>query len=407
MKTKLFIILCILLITVTLLSGCYDSRGIEDLAYATAIGLDVSENKILSLTFQFSIPSSDSESGSSQGSTTDTITVECNSINSGISLINSHISKEVNLSHCKVVVFSEELAEQGISEYLDTLANNIEIRPDCNVIITKCPAKEFIENASPSIETLTARYYEVALKSSEYTGFTTSTKLTDFISSVKNSFIQGSAILGNINSGDNTGGNEGTYSGLDSNYTAGETPINDKNSVETFGTAVFYDDKFVGELNGLESICYSLISNDLKRCNISIPDPFNSNSSIDLNLHTKQKPKIDVKLINDSPYISVELFLEGYGVSLDEDTDYSSAEDINIINKYAEEYLELQLKDYLYKTSKELNSDISGFGRYALSKYLTWDEWLESNWLENYRNAFFDVKVNVYIKSGYEFNKSP
>ncbi len=407
MKTKLFLILCILLITVTLLSGCYDSRGIEDLAYATAIGLDVSENSILSLTFQFSIPSSSSESGSSQASNTDTITVECSSINSGISLINSHISKEVNLSHCKVVVFSEELAEQGVSEYLDTLANNVEIRPDCNVIITKCPAKKFIENASPSIETLTARYYEVALKSSEYTGYTTSTKLTDFISDVKNSFIQGSAILGGINYGNNTGGNEGTYSGLDSSYTAGQTPINDKNSVETFGTAVFYDDKLVGELNGLESICYSLITNTLKRCNISIPDPFNINSSIDLNLHNKKEPKIDVKLINGSPYISVELFLEGYGVSLDEDTNYSSAEDINIINKYAEEYLKLQLKDYLYKTSKELKSDICGFGKYALSKYLTWDEWLESNWLENYKNAFFDVNVNVHIKSGYEFNKSP
>ena len=34
-------------------------------------------------------------------------------------------------------------------------------------------------------------------------------------------------------------------------------------------------------------------------------------------------------------------------------------------------------------------NDISGFGKYALSKYLTWDEWENSNWTENYKNSFY------------------
>lgn len=408
MKTKSFLILCILLIILTSLSGCYDARGIEDLAYATALGLDVSESKTLSLTIQISIPSSNSESGSSQSSKTDNITVECTSINSGISLINSYMSKQVNLSHCKVIVISEELASQGISEYLDTLANNIEVRPDCNVIISKCKAKDFIKDASPSIEALTARYYEVALKSSEYTGYTTSTKLSDFIGDIKNSFIQGNTILGGLNTANTINQNENSYNGEDGSYMANETPIeNSNNNVETFGTAVFYDDKLVGELNGLETIFYLMVTNNLKSCTISIPDPFNINSNIDLHIDRKKNSKIDVDFINDSPYISIEVFLEGYGLSLDESIDYNSTEDINILNKYAEQYIKLQLENYLYKTSKEFNSDISGFGKYALSKYLTWDEWIDSNWLGNYKNSFFNVKVNVNIKSGAEFNKSP
>lgn len=408
MKTKSFLILCILLIILTSLSGCYDARGIEDLAYATALGLDVSESKTLSLTIQISIPSSNSESGSSQSSKTDNITVECTNINSGISLINSYMSKQVNLSHCKVIVISEELASQGISEYLDTLANNIEVRPDCNVIISRCKAKDFIKDASPSIEALTARYYEVALKSSEYTGYTTSTKLSDFIGDIKNSFIQGNTILGGLNTANTINQNENSYNGEDGSYMANETPIeNSNNNVETFGTAVFYDDKLVGELNGLETIFYLMVTNNLKSCTISIPDPFNINSNIDLHIDRKKNSKIDVEFINDSPYISIEVFLEGYGLSLDESIDYNSTEDINILNKYAGQYIKLQLENYLYKTSKEFNSDISGFGKYALSKYLTWDEWIDSNWLGNYKNSFFNVKVNVNIKSGAEFNKSP
>ena len=143
MKIKKLFILVILTIILLSLSGCYDAHGIEEFSYATAIGLDISEDKLLSLTLQISIPSTDSESGSSQSSKTDAITVKCNSINSGINLINNYISKEVNLSHCKVIVISEEFAAQGLSECVDTLANIVEIRPDCNVIITKCSAKKF------------------------------------------------------------------------------------------------------------------------------------------------------------------------------------------------------------------------------------------------------------------------
>lgn len=404
MKIKKFFILVILTIILLSLSGCYDAHGIEEFSYATALGLDVSENKLLSLTLQISIPSTTSESGSSQSSKTDTITVECNSINSGISLINSYISKEVNLSHCKVIVISEELAYQGLSEYVDTFANTVEIRPDCNVIIAKCSAKDFIENASPSIDTLTARYYEVALKSSEYTGFTTSTKSVDFIGDMKTTFVQAHAILGNLKLENR---NTELNSALDNIYKAGETPIEGSTNIEFFGTAVFRDDKLVGELNGIETICYLLVTNGFKNSTLSIPDPFNINSSVDLRLNKKRNSKVSVDFVNNSPYISVEVFLEGYGISLDESTDYSSVEDISILNNYAEQYLKLQLENYLYKTSKELNSDISGFGKYALSKYLTWDEWISSNWLENYKNSFFNVKVHVNIQSGGEFNKSP
>ena len=404
--TKILFILCILFINLILLSGCYDVRGIEDLAYVTALGIDISENNVLSLTFQISIPSSNSDSGSSQSSKTENTTVECSSIDSGISLVNSYISKQINLSHCKVVVFSEKIAEQGLNKYIDTLSNNVEIRPDCNVIITRCKAKDFIENATPSIEPLTARYYEVALKSSEYTGYTTSTEFATFVNDVKNSFIQASSILGGLNTGDNKIQEE-PYVGIDGSYKANETPIEDVNTVETFGTAVFYDDKLVGELNGLETICFLLISDKIESCTISVPSPFETNAEIDLSIRKSKAPKIRVDLINGSPYISVDIFLEAHGLTLNESIDYTSIRDVELLENSAEQYLKLQVTSFLYKTAKEFNSDISGFGKYALSKYLTWDEWKNSNWNENYKNSFFDVNVNLTVIAGEEFDKSP
>lgn len=439
---KILLIFFIFTIIIVSLSGCYDSRNIEDLAYVTALGLDYSQTDMLLLTLQISIPSSYSDSGSSQSNKTDTITVECSSISSGLSLINGFVSKEINLSHCKVIVVSENLAQQGISEYIDTLKNNIEIRSDCNIIISKCEAKNFIENASPSSETLTSRYYEVALSSTEYTGYTTSTELIDFFGNMKNDFIQASAILGGLNNiepnsdnykNSNNSGNESNQNfensskddsrnnsnnnsdinsnikplSSDGNYVAGETPIKNSNSIETFGTAVFYGDKLVGELTGIETLCHLIVTSTLNRCTISVQNPFDQNSAIDLYINQKQKPKINLDFINGTPYISIEVFLEGYGLTLNKYVDYSSPVTLEQINKSAEQYLKSELENYLYKTSKEFKSDIAGFGKYALSKYLTIDKWHKSNWLENYKNSFFDVKVNVNIKSGYEFNNVP
>lgn len=407
-KKTLFII-CILLVLLTTLSGCYDARGVEELAYVTALGLDLSEKNILQLTLQISIPSSSTSpnSDSSQSSQTDTITVECESLNSGLALINSYISKEIDLSHCKTIIISENLAKSGLSPHIETISNNIEIRPNCNVIITKCSAKDYIENSKPTIESLTARYYEVAVKSSEYTGYIPATKLIDFIGNISNNTVQASAILGNLNTFSSENLNSNSLLKSNNNYFAGETPSVTSEKNETFGTAVFYDDKLVGELSGFETILHLIVSNKIDNCTISVPNIFEDGSITDLKIRKRHNTKINVDYKNNVPNISVEIFLEGYGLSLDKNINYDSKSQIDKINYTTEEFLKDELKKYLYKTSKELNSDIDGFGKKAIMQYLTIDKWLESNWLENYKNSIFTINVHMNIIGGNKFNQSP
>jgi len=72
------------------------------------------ETSDLKVSFQFSIPSKngsgESSGGSSDSSDTVIDTIESASVESAISLANGYISKKVNLSHCKVLVISEEIA---------------------------------------------------------------------------------------------------------------------------------------------------------------------------------------------------------------------------------------------------------------------------------------------------------
>lgn len=408
MKRKYLCLFLILSICIFSLTGCYDANGIENLSYSIAIGLDKGENNILKLSIQFATPSAGggNSEGSSQSNTTTITSIECSSIPSGLNLINSYISKKVNLSHCKVIVISEELASEGISEYIYTLVDNVEVRPTCNIVVTRCDAIDFLEKAKPTLEKLTARYYEAALRSGEYTAYTADIQLKDFYSALKNSTSQPVAILAGINTEETHLNYEYIDKfNIDSSYKANETPIQDKTSLECMGLAVFNNDKIVGELDGIESICYSILTNKLDNCMITIKNPNSSESSIDIYLDPQKNTQIDVKMINNAPYISIKVFLEGYITSADQESEHSSPEALELIGKAANAYLKNQISSFAYKTSKDLKCDIVGFGKYALMDYLTLDDWNSIDWLSNYQNAFFDIEVSVNINSGELFSK--
>ena len=393
---KKFFIICTLLIILFNLTGCYDAHGIEELAYVIAIGLDIAENNELELTLQFAKTGGSEEKsseGTSQSEGSVVSSVICSSINSGIALINSHISKKIKLSHCQEIIFSEELAKLGVSKYLEILANNVEIRTDCAIVISKVKAKDYLKNVKPSLESLTARYYESTLNTNDYTGYTVNIKLAEFYSAIKDDYSEAYAILGGINTNiyKNT-------AKINANYTAGENPVSDSDVIETLGIAIFSGDKLIGELTGLDSICHLIITNKFDQCTLSIPNPYEKNNYIDLQVTSNKKTKCTVNIINNSPLINTDVYLIGYGLSLDSITYYNSEKSLNDIKRYAEKYIQNRIENYLYTTSLKYNSDISGFGRYAVKKYLTVDEWQKSNWLQNYNKCFFNVNVELTLK---------
>ena len=405
MKIKYIFIILILLLSLFCLSGCYDARPIETLAYAVALGIDKGEDDTIRLTLQFAVPtSSDSSSSSSQTNSSTVIYVDWSTIDSGISLINSYISKKVNLSHCKAIVISEALAYEGISNYIYTLVNNVEVRPDCYVIISRCDAYDFLSNSTPTLESVSARYYELILNSNEYTGFTESIYLSDFYKSILSTTEQPVAILGGINT-KQTQIPASKASTPDGGYKADETPIETENNIENMGLAVFVGDKLVGELNNIETLCHMIVSNDLENATITIQNPYDYNHKISMHINLEKKTNRNVNIVNGYPYITCDISISGYVLSMSDTLDLSSDETLNVINESVSSYLEYCIESYLYKTSKEFCSDIDNFGSHALAKYLTLDEWNNSDWLNNYQNAFFDVNVDANIVSGYLFNK--
>ena len=249
---KKIFILSLIVIFIIAFSSSYSSLSIDNLAYVLAIAIDTSTDNKLEVSFQFS-NSLSPESGSNNKPSTIINTVTASSLSNATNLINGYLGKQINMSHCKVIIFSEELASQGISDEIYTLINDTQVRPSANIVISKCTAKYYLEQTKPELENLISSYYENFTNSSQYTGYMPDATIGNFFNALICNNCEPYAILGGVNEGTPNNSVE-IDSQKDYIIKANSSSIFGENGAENIGLAVFKSDKLVGELNALETI---------------------------------------------------------------------------------------------------------------------------------------------------------
>ena len=286
----------------------------------------------------------------------------------------------------------------GISDEIYTLVNDTQIRPSTNIVISKTTARYYLEQSKPLFENLITKYYEVFSASSSYSGFTSNATIGDFFNSLICQSCEPYAILGGVTN------NSTKYSGTsnsenDYSTKSNSSSLSGQSTAENTGLAVFKDDVLVGELNSIETLCFSIIRNNVDGFLISIPDPNSEEGIIDIYLTPTSNTTIKVKLLNGSPYIKLNYRFSGRIQSASENTNYLDDSLLNEISSACNNYLESILSDYLYKTAKTFKSDINGFGQEAKKNFLTLEDFEDYNWEEKYKDSFFDVNVSASVKS--------
>lgn len=420
---KILIIAIILSLFSSFNSYSNSAQNIDDLSYAVAIGVDIGETAKYRISFQLTtmessatesaISSSDSSSTSSSGGSDSSSsgestssnyiiqTMETDSLDSAINIANSYINKSINLSHCKILVVSEEIAKNGVSSIVNSLINKVETRPDCSIIVSKIPDNEFENDKKPKMEELLSKYYDVASNIESGRGYTETIKLNEFYLTLNDTFYQPYATLGTTYNTTKNTADENEQSNLDTqSKTLTSTP--EKSSVEVLGLAVFNKDKLVGTLTSNQTLSHQLITNKLEFSTINIPSPFNPNETLDVYISTLKKPKIKVSITSGSPFVETDFYITARILSFNSNEVNTITEDrLSAIQASVTKFLQDQIYDYFNTTAKEYDSDISGIGRYAVKNFKTIDDWKSYNWLENYKNSTFKVNVNVAIKTGH------
>lgn len=398
--TKLFIIILVI-VFVTSFSASYNSLNIDNLAFVIALGIDKSETNELEVTFEFSAVDPSSEGTLSTKPVFNT--VQCSSITNGINMMNAYLDRKVNLSHCKLIVFSEEIAKDGIADEIYSLINETQVRPSSNIVVSKCNSKYYIENSIPSLESLVTKYYQIFPNTSEYTGYTCNATIGDFFNNISSDYSDPYAILGGIYNSDNSSKSETIN---DSTIKSNEAPISGTRKTQNIGLAVFDNDKLVGELNAIETACFLNIEKKIDTFLISIPNPEIVDNKIDIYLTPNTTHKIDVSIVNGAPYVKIKLKFSGKIYSMTRDAQYLDNKILDKISSSCETYLESQFSNYLYKTSNVFKSDINQFGSYALSEFTTTSEFENYDWQNNYKNSTFDIDIETVLDSGFLLNQT-
>ena len=398
MHTKNFLIIILTLCTF-LLTGCYNKKELDNLAYVIALGADVGSGDELNITYQIAVPIKiSSDSGKTGEENYITHTVTANSLYTGNSKVNSLTSKEVNLSHVKLIVYSEELAKQDLSGHINSLVSNVAIRPKTTVALCKGKAKDFLENITPNLEASPARYYELLFESQKYSDDTIASELLNFYSTAS-SLDQATTLIILSNQSDDNEQSSKTKNEENSQNEQQMTGIsneNTKNKSETkfLGIAAFNGGKMVGVIPEELVASHLILTSSLKNGNITVEDVEEKNKLVSIHLTQNKHCKFDVTLENKIPEINIYIDLTAKLQSSNITTDYLTKKNKNALKEKIEEKLEKQINEY-FKSTQEFNSDIAGLGKQVKTKYLTWEEFEKSNWHENYKNAKINVKVNV------------
>ena len=313
----------------------------------------------------------ESSSGSEQSNSSNIYTVPCNSIDSGISILNNFLSKKINVSHCSAIIFSEDLAKKGIKEYINSLGNNTEIRPTCNIIISNKTSLKALENISNSTENFSSRFYEFLKTSAKYTGYSITPELSEFFYCLN--------------------------FGKSSNIATYATVSDD--TIQNTGIAIFDKDKFVSNLSVLDSISYALIADRLETSTISIKSTSNNDKLIDVLIKQTKKPEINCNIINSYPFIKIKLFLEYEILSSTYELNLNNIEENTLLENEIESYIQEMVSSFLYEISHKYNVDLCNFENKILANYLTLDEFEKIHWDKIYQDSYFEVEVKGTISN--------
>ncbi len=400
-KIKTVSLLLITVFSVVSVSGCYDSNEIENLAYVIAIGIDKADKESFNLTFQTAVPKS---IAGGEGESIATKTFKTDNFLSGLKKASGYLERKINLSHTEIIAVSEDIAKAGITAFLNGLQQNIELRPNVNIIVTAEGAQKYIESIKPKLSSSPAKHYNLLFSSYETDFLVKDTQLEDYLYRAKNQSAQPVAIytaidkaISDESKSDEKSKKPNEEEGKKPEEEGKKSSEDENKAIAIKGLAVFKADKMVGKLNEDEAMLFSLMTST-KSKDIEIVDPLDDKFKVLGNVKKSRLSSTKVILNKGKPKISINLKLNIDVKAVQSDNDYDEPEKAAKLKLAYEQYLNNGIKNLLNKTTKDLKSDIFGFGQQAKRNFITIGAWENANWNDIFVQSEYELLVDVNVR---------
>lgn len=399
-------LMLVLLVSIALLftAGCSGARETDEVGYVIAMGIDKAPEKDkINVTYQLAIPRALSGTGDSDSKeATEIITITANTAVEARNLLNTSIARVPNLSHIKVIILGEEIARQGVGDFIAPLQRSREFRGSMYVVVAhESTAEDFIKKLTPRLEILPSKYVETMMLSNTENGYYGRSFLHDFYNRLKGGSAAPYATLVAVNSmnGKDLPTDKKRSGEKNDEYTAGNIPLMGEGPAANFaGVALFKADKMVGTLTNEECRMMSLLQGkNAPNCFLAVADPNVPDKAVNIIFRLGRKPNTEITLQDGRFILDVNVMLEAEVTSIPSAINYEMDGYKEQLEEQISQVVHGEMMNMLDKT-RFLGTDPVGFGYPARAMFRTFDEWREINWSEAYSKADFRVKVTTKIR---------
>jgi spore germination protein KC len=397
--------LTLMLAVLTLITGCWDQKELDQKAYVIGIGLDHHdiEGKV-KVTYIIANPEAGSQqsSGGTNEPPQETITIVADDFISSRNTANTVISKEISYDLLRVIIVSEELArEKNFIRWIYSAAKDREIKRSTQLIVTKEKAAKFIANNKPKLETRPHKYFEFMLERGQETGLIPDTDLNDFFRVTESDADLFLAIYATAEKEDSDRRNLS-----DDDFMAGEIQVEGvTNDAQFIGSAVFMEGVMIGKITGEETRISSLLDDtwNVEDFKTTFQDPFDERFRISARVTKTKNNKYRFEQHFGRPVIEivVPLFIEVLSdpsmINYAKNKGKTEELKMSMTTK-----IEENLTEFIKQTQEEFKGDTFHLSIPIRKEFGTLKEFRDFDWMKSYPNA--QITVNVDIRFG-EFGR--
>jgi spore germination protein KC len=379
------VLLLFIIVSAVLVSGCWDSRELNELGIVSAVAVDLDENKKWVVTYQVVIPQSNKSQDGGGGQAPVTVFSSTGrTITEATDNARIESPRSFFFAHSRVLVMSQRVARYGINPIVDFYLRNTDRRETVEVVITAGEARKIIEVLTP-LERVPGNTLNSLLKGvggEPYYAF--ESEMHSLITILGKP--TGSVIVTEIR----ISGDQKEQTSLEALGKTRSAAV-----VKLGGSGVLKGDKFAGWLTRQESLGAAWLTGRVKRASVVFPCKA-ANRREDLSSFQVDKARrtLKPKISDGNLIMDVVIDLQGTFMETGCKLNLKKPENINKLLNYIQEPIKSDVIK-AFTALQKLKADPIGFGDAFHKAYP--GEWKKLS--KNWENEFTRVKMNVTVKA--------
>ncbi|MEG6566712.1 Ger(x)C family spore germination protein [Thermoanaerobacterium saccharolyticum] len=360
------------------LTGCWDKREINELAFVQGIGMDIDKDKMCNITVQVLKPANLATSsgggggGAAAGKPYEVYSSRGVDFAKAFSNFNTELSRTLFLQHNEIIFIGENLARSGIYSMLDFVTRNPEFRRTSYLVVVSGGTIDDLMKLSKSVEKYPYREILGMIQNQKNTSSAYVCDINHFVETLETEEVQ--PIVGRLEIVKKDGKPQ---------------------HARFVGAAAFKYDKMVGLLTEQETKGIMWMDNLIKNTSLVVDKgPKGDKTHISFTI-IKANSSITPKVNGEDVSFDVKINFDSNMIEENSKYNLTDLKMIKGLEDLQQEKVKSEVLDALNAVQKKYKVDSVGFGQKLQEKYpKVWAK-LKDRWDEIYPN----VKVNVSVKA--------